>query len=51
MYASRYGASFVDKNSKKMNIDLREIVSDDLVSGISFSVIPIHWKKWPVFII
>ena len=29
VYASRYGASFVDKNSKKMNIDLREIVSDD----------------------
>ncbi len=29
VYASRYGASFVDKNSKKMNIDLREIVFDD----------------------
>ena len=33
MYASRYGASFVDKNSKKMNIDLREIVSDDFGFG------------------
>ena len=26
-YASRYDASFVDKNSKKMNVDLRDIVS------------------------
>ena len=33
VYASRYGASFVDKNSKKMNIDLREIVSDDFGFG------------------
>ncbi len=32
-YASRYGASFVDKNSKKMNIDLREIVRDDFGFG------------------
>ena len=32
-YAARYGASFVDKNSKKMNIDLREIVSDDFGFG------------------
>ena len=27
VYAGRYDASFVDKNSKKMNIDLREIIS------------------------
>lgn len=27
VYASRYEASFIDKNSKKMNIDLREAVS------------------------
>ena len=33
VYAGRYDASFVDKNSKKMNIDLREIVSDDFGFG------------------
>lgn len=32
-YAARYGASFVDKNSKKMNIDLREIVRADFGFG------------------
>ena len=32
-YATRYGASFVDKNSKKMNIDLREIVRADFGFG------------------
>ncbi len=33
VYASRYGVSFVDKNSKKMNIDLRETVRDDFGFG------------------
>lgn len=33
VYAARYGASFVDKNSKKMNLDLREIVRDDFGFG------------------
>ena len=33
LYASKYGAAFIDKNSKKMNIDLREIVSDDFGFG------------------
>ncbi len=32
-YTSRYGASFVDKNSKKMNLDLREVVRDDFGFG------------------
>ncbi len=32
-YVSRYGASFVDKNSKKMNLDLREVVRDDFGFG------------------
>lgn len=27
-YASKFGASFVDKNSKKMDVDLRQVVSD-----------------------
>lgn len=33
IFAARYGASFVDKNSKKMNIDLRQAVSDDFGFG------------------
>ena len=33
VYAGRYDASFVDKNSKKMNIDLREIISDHFGFG------------------
>ncbi len=33
VYASKYEASFVDKNSKKMNIDLREIISEDFGFG------------------
>ena len=33
VYASRYGASFVDKNSKKMDVDLRRIVSDNFGFG------------------
>ncbi|WP_455673702.1 PEP/pyruvate-binding domain-containing protein [Phocaeicola sp.] len=33
VYANRYEASFVDKNSKKMNIDLREIVSEHFGFG------------------
>lgn len=32
-YARLYEASFVDKNSKKMNIDLREIVSENFGFG------------------
>jgi len=32
-YAIRYDASFVDKNSKKMNIDLRQIISDKFGFG------------------
>ncbi|MDR0940534.1 MAG: response regulator, partial [Mediterranea sp.] len=32
-YASKYGASFIDKNSKKMDVDLRRIVSDDFGFG------------------
>ncbi len=32
-YARRYEASFVDKNSKKMNVDLRDIVSDHFGFG------------------
>lgn len=32
-YASRYGASFIDKNSKKMDVDLRQIVSDNFGFG------------------
>lgn len=27
-YASKFGASFIDKNSKKMDVDLRQVVSD-----------------------
>lgn len=33
VYANRYQASFVDKNSKKMNIDLREIISEHFGFG------------------
>lgn len=33
VYAPRYSASFVDKNSKKMNIDLQAIVSDNFGFG------------------
>ena len=33
VYAGRYDASFVDKNSKKMNIDLREIISEHFGFG------------------
>src|SRR5574344_82596 len=33
IYASRYDASFVNKNSKKMNIDLREIIKDNFGFG------------------
>ena len=32
-YAAKYGASFIDKNSKKMDVDLRRIVSDDFGFG------------------
>ncbi len=32
-YSSRYGATFIDKNSKKMNIDLREAVSNTFGFG------------------
>ena len=32
-YAQQYEASFVDKNSKKMNVDLRDIVSDNFGFG------------------
>ena len=32
-YAQQYEASFVDKNSKKMNVDLRDIVSDSFGFG------------------
>ena len=33
VYAGRYDASFVDKNSKKMNIDLREIIAEHFGFG------------------
>ncbi len=33
IYASRLGAHFIDKNSKKMNIDLREAVSENFGFG------------------
>jgi hypothetical protein len=33
MYAERYGAAFIDKNSKKMNIDLREEVRNGFGFG------------------
>ena len=32
-YVSRFNASFVDKNSKKMDVDLRDIVSDNFGFG------------------
>ncbi|NDW11852.1 phosphoenolpyruvate synthase [Bacteroides sp. 214] len=32
-YASKFGASFIDKNSKKMDVDLRRIVSDNFGFG------------------
>ena len=32
-YASKYGATFIDKNSKKMDVDLRRIVSDNFGFG------------------
>ena len=32
-YASKYGAAFIDKNSKKMDVDLRRIVSDNFGFG------------------
>ena len=33
VFADKYEASFIDKNSKKMNIDLREAVSDNFGFG------------------
>ncbi|RGN46074.1 MULTISPECIES: PEP/pyruvate-binding domain-containing protein [unclassified Bacteroides] len=33
VYAARFNASFIDKNSKKMNIDLRRAVSDNFGFG------------------
>lgn len=33
VYANRYAASFVDKNSKKMDVDLQRIVRDNLGFG------------------
>ena len=33
LYASKYGAAFIDKNSKKMDVDLRRIVSDNFGFG------------------
>ncbi len=33
VYANRYAASFVDKNSKKMDVDLQRIVSDNFGFG------------------
>jgi hypothetical protein len=33
VYAARYSASFVDKNSKKMDVDLQRIVSDNFGFG------------------
>lgn len=32
-YASKYGASFIDKNSKKMDVDLRQTVADNFGFG------------------
>ena len=40
VYASRYGAKLVDKNSKKMNIDLLAKLCLMILVRISFSVIP-----------
>ena len=44
-YASRLEASFIDKNSKKMNIDLRDAVRGISVSAILFSSIRVRWRK------
>ena len=33
MYASKYGATFIDKNSKKMDVDLRRVVSNSFGFG------------------
>ncbi len=33
MYAHKYGAAFIDKNSKKMDVDLRRTVSDSFGFG------------------
>ena len=33
LYANKFGASFIDKNSKKMDVDLRRIVSDNFGFG------------------
>ncbi len=32
-YAAKYGAAFIDKNSKRMDVDLRRIVSDNFGFG------------------
>ena len=32
-YAAKYGATFIDKNSKKMDVDLRRLVSDNFGFG------------------
>jgi CheY-like chemotaxis protein len=32
-YAGKFGASFIDKNSKKMDVDLRQVVSDNFGFG------------------
>lgn len=33
LYAAKYDAAFIDKNSKKMDVDLRRIVSDNFGFG------------------
>lgn len=44
-FAESCGAQFIDKNSKKMNIDLREAVSENFGFGDFISAIPIPWRK------
>jgi hypothetical protein len=45
LYAAKYGASFIDKNSKKMDVDLYPIIS---ASVILFSVIRKRGRRLPV---
>ncbi len=44
-YAAKYGATFIDKNSKKMDVDLRRIVSDNFGFGDFIFRNPKRWKR------
>ena len=41
-------ASFIDKNSKKLDIDLRDLVRRYFGLAISFSATPTRWRRWHV---